>query len=86
MSEGICVPTQGAWSLVRGNPESHIPMYNRHPLAQREIGAISSQDRDERARNIVACNAHLRDLIREHSNYVEPPPRRRRRGRPMKAG
>ena len=38
MSEGICVPTQGAWSLVRGNPESHIPMYNRHPLAQREIG------------------------------------------------
>ena len=82
MTEGICIPSQGAWSLVRGNPEAHIPMYNRQPLAQREIGASFSQDRDERAANIAACDAHLRDLHRFHNPlYSEP---KRRRGRPRK--
>ena len=85
MAEGFSVPCILPWRLIRGEPE-HIPMYNRRPLEPREIGAISSEDRDARAVNIAACDAHLRDLHRFHNPlFSEAPPQRRGRGRPRKS-
>ena len=87
MVEGISVPSQGVWSLIRGEA-AHWPAHwaDRAPLPPREIGAISSEDRDERADAIRACDLHLADLIREHGvGYTEAPPQKRKRGRPRQA-
>ncbi len=84
----ISVPCTLPWTLVRGEPK-HWPLHwgDKAPLPPREIGAISSQDRDERAANIAACDLHLADLRREHGvGYTEAPPQRRGRGRPRKGG
>jgi len=67
MVEGICVPTQGQWSLIRADA-GHWPAHwkDRTSLARDEAGRFMSEDRDERAANIEACDLHLADLIREH--------------------
>lgn len=86
MSSDISVPCTLPWTLVRGEPK-HVPAHwlDRTPLAGREIGAISSEDRAARADAIRACELHLRDLVREHgAGYVDAPPQKRGPGRPRK--
>ena len=86
MVEGICIPSQGVWSLIRGETK-HWPAHwaDKAPLPPREIGSISSEDRSARADAIRACDLHLADLRREHgTGYIETPPQRRGRGRPRK--
>ena len=85
MTEGICVPTQGQWALIRGE-SGHWPAHwaDRAPLARDEAGRFSSEDRDARARNIAACDLHLRDLHLFHNPLYTEPPRKRGRGGPRK--
>ena len=46
MTEGICIPSQGAWSLIKPRPEPHVPTHwlDRSPLARDEAGRFSSED------------------------------------------
>jgi hypothetical protein len=87
MSGDISVPCTLPWTLVRGEPK-HTPAHwlDCSPLARDELGRFSSEDRDERAANIAACDAILADLKRFHGHgYVDVPPQKRGRGRPRKA-
>ena len=86
MSSDISVPCILPWRLIRGEPE-HVPAHwcDASPLARREIGLISSEDRDARADAIRACQLHLEDLRRHHDPLYEAPlVKPRGRGRPRK--
>ena len=86
MAEGFSVPCILPWRLIRGESE-HVPAHwqDRSPLGRDEAGRFSSEDRDQRVRDVAACDALLADLRKYHGvGYVDVPPQKRGRGRPRK--
>jgi hypothetical protein len=62
----FAVPTQGAWSLVKGRPEPLETTAGVRPLSYEERVKFARETIDRREAWRAACEAHLNDLRRAY--------------------